>query len=205
MRAKRSAGPLAKGFSILLFSHVRRRWSCKYPVKSKEPHCMPSDSFEQLTRPRRILVWNRRRVFGIFSATTTRRRWTPSRRFCARWEWRRTRPRIWSATSARLARHEWERLLPPAVVLVESGAVALPLHVPAEQLRTRARFVVRREDGERIEFELNLWELPEAESVEMDGRTWVQRDGDAAGAPAAGLPRGLGERGRPGRRRRATS
>src|SRR6185369_12304197 len=48
---------------------------------------------------------------------------------------------------AALARHEWERLLPPAVVTGEIGAVELPLNVPAEQLGTRAQFVVRREDG----------------------------------------------------------
>src|ERR1035437_8634099 len=49
---------------------------------------------------------------------------------------------------AALARHEWERLLPPAVVAGETGTVELPLHVPAERLGMRARFVVRREDGE---------------------------------------------------------
>src|ERR1039457_2933250 len=44
---------------------------------------------------------------------------------------------------AALARLEWERLLPPAVVAGESGPVELPLHVPAESLAGRARFVGR--------------------------------------------------------------
>jgi 4-alpha-glucanotransferase len=75
---------------------------------------------------------------------------------------------------AGLARLEWERLLPPAVVSTETGPVEVPLHVPAERLGARARFVVRREDGDTSEFELNLWELPQAASAEMDGRTWVR-------------------------------
>ena len=75
---------------------------------------------------------------------------------------------------AALARNEWERLLPPAVVTGEAGPVELPLHVAAERLGARARFTVRREDGESGEFELNLWELPQVASVEMDGRTWVR-------------------------------
>ena len=62
----------------------------------------------------------------------------------------------------------------PAVVTGETGPVELPLNVPAEQLGTRAQFVVRREDGHTSEFAFNLWELPQAASVEMDGRTWVR-------------------------------
>src|ERR1019366_6362658 len=75
---------------------------------------------------------------------------------------------------AALTRNEWERLLPPALLARESGPVELPLHVPAESLGERARFVVRREDGEASEFELSLWELPQVASVGMDGRTWVR-------------------------------
>src|ERR1019366_1289932 len=48
------------------------------------------------------------------------------------------------------------------------------LGVAAERLGARARFVVRRENGESGEFEVNLWELPQVASVEMDGRTWVR-------------------------------
>jgi 4-alpha-glucanotransferase len=75
---------------------------------------------------------------------------------------------------AALARNQWERLLPPVVVAPETAPAELPLHVAAERLGARARFVVRREDGENSEFELNLWELPQVASVEMDGRTWVR-------------------------------
>ena len=75
---------------------------------------------------------------------------------------------------AALERHEWERLLPPAVVVLETAPVELPLHVPAERLGNRAHFVVHREDGVTCEFELNVWELPQVASVEMDGRTWVR-------------------------------
>jgi 4-alpha-glucanotransferase len=75
---------------------------------------------------------------------------------------------------AALARLEWERLLPPAVVAGETGPVELPLHVAAEELGKRATFTVRREDGDTSEFDLNLWELPQVGSVEMDGRTWVR-------------------------------
>ena len=73
-----------------------------------------------------------------------------------------------------LARNQWERLLPPVVVAGEAGPMELPLHVAAERLGARARFVVRRENGESGEFEVNLWELPQVASVEMDGRTWVR-------------------------------
>src|ERR1035438_5390350 len=75
---------------------------------------------------------------------------------------------------AALARNEWERLLPPAVLAPESGPVQLPLHVAAESLGERAGFLVRREDGETSQFELNLCDLPQVASAEMDGRTWVR-------------------------------
>ena len=75
---------------------------------------------------------------------------------------------------AALARHEWEWLVPPVVVAGDAGPVELPLQIPAEQLGSRAHFTVWREDGERSEFELNLWELTQVASVEMDGRTWVR-------------------------------
>src|ERR1017187_4250344 len=54
-----------------------------------------------------------------------------------------------------LARNEWERLLPPAVVAGEAGPVELPLHVAAERLGARARFVVRRGGGESGGIEVN--------------------------------------------------
>jgi 4-alpha-glucanotransferase len=75
---------------------------------------------------------------------------------------------------AALARSEWERLLPPVVVAGENGPLEVPLYVAAERLGARAHFAVLREDGETSEFELNLWDLPQVASVEMDGRTWVR-------------------------------
>ncbi|MGA2268652.1 MAG: 4-alpha-glucanotransferase [Bryobacteraceae bacterium] len=76
---------------------------------------------------------------------------------------------------AALARREWERLLPPAVVARESAETELLLNVPAESLGDRARIVIRREDGSTVEFERNLWELPQTAHIEMDGRTWVRK------------------------------
>ena len=68
----------------------------------------------------------------------------------------------------------------------------LPLHVPAERLGKRAHFVVHREDGVTCEFELNLWELPQVASVEMDGPDVGARTGHRAHAAAPRLSRGLG-------------
>ena len=76
---------------------------------------------------------------------------------------------------AALTRREWERLLPPAVVLSESAAPELPIHVPAESLGERARLLLQQEDGQTAEFELNLWELAQTAHIEMDGRTWVRK------------------------------
>src|ERR1035441_9265822 len=76
---------------------------------------------------------------------------------------------------AALTRREWERLLPPAVVLSESAAPELPIHVPAESLGERARLLLQQEDGQTAEFELTLWELAQTAHIEMDGRTWVRK------------------------------
>ncbi|SPE37267.1 4-alpha-glucanotransferase [Candidatus Sulfopaludibacter sp. SbA6] len=72
------------------------------------------------------------------------------------------------------ARRDWERLLPPAVVTSVSQDPELTLSVPAESLGERVRISIRREDGHTAESELNLWDLPRAGSIEMDGRTWVR-------------------------------
>ncbi|MBZ5726533.1 MAG: 4-alpha-glucanotransferase [Acidobacteriia bacterium] len=72
-------------------------------------------------------------------------------------------------------RREWERLLAPATVAGESETAELYLNVPAESLGERARFQVTPEDGQPREFELNLGELPQTGSIEMDGRTWVRK------------------------------
>ena len=74
-----------------------------------------------------------------------------------------------------LARHEWERLLPPVVVAGPIGPVELILNVPVESLGDRARFSVRREDGEIREFELNLRELPQVGAAALDRGAWVQK------------------------------
>jgi 4-alpha-glucanotransferase len=76
---------------------------------------------------------------------------------------------------AQRTRADWGRLVAPVMVASESAAAELPLHVPAECLGDRARFTVTREDGQTAEFQLNLWDLPQTASIEMDGRTWVRK------------------------------
>src|ERR1035437_9159601 len=72
-------------------------------------------------------------------------------------------------------RREWGRLLPPAIVAGESDAVELALNVPAESLGERARISILREDGGAADFDLQLWDLPQDGSAEMDGQTWVRK------------------------------
>src|ERR1019366_10258849 len=66
MREKSSTGPLAKGLSISVFSHGRGRKAAalpECPVKSKYPvHALRL--IRTITRPCRILVWDRRRFLG---------------------------------------------------------------------------------------------------------------------------------------------
>jgi len=76
---------------------------------------------------------------------------------------------------AALTRREWERLAPPAVVCGEAGEQEVPLTLPVESLGEQARLAIRREDGQSSEFQLNLWELPQAAHIEMDGRTRVRK------------------------------
>jgi len=76
---------------------------------------------------------------------------------------------------AALERGQWERLLPPAIVTVESDEVELSVNVPADTLGHRARFAIRLEEGQRFDHEVNLWDLPQTASIEMDGRTWVRK------------------------------
>jgi 4-alpha-glucanotransferase len=87
------------------------------------------------------------------------------------------------------SRREWQRLLPPSIVTGESPAAELSLNLPAETLGLRAHITVRRETGETDEFDLNLWDLPQTASIEMDGRTWVRKQ---ARLPI-GLPLGYHE------------
>src|ERR1039457_4221412 len=66
MREKSSTGPLAKGLSIPVFSHGSGRLAAarpECPVKSKYPvHAFRL--IRTITRPCRILVWDRRRFLG---------------------------------------------------------------------------------------------------------------------------------------------
>jgi len=73
-----------------------------------------------------------------------------------------------------LDRLNWERLLPPAIVVEEPAAVELSLNVPADGLGNRAHFTVRPEAGQASELDLNLGDLPQAGSIEIEGRTWVR-------------------------------
>ncbi len=76
---------------------------------------------------------------------------------------------------AALTRREWERLAPPSVVCDDAGEQELPLNLPVESLGERARLVIRREDGQSNEFQLNLWELPQTAHIEMNGSTRVRK------------------------------
>ena len=76
---------------------------------------------------------------------------------------------------AERARRDWVSLLPPVVVTSESAPHEFPVNVASDSLGEPARISVRLEDGETREFDLNLWDLPQAASVEMDGRTWVRK------------------------------
>ena len=81
----------------------------------------------------------------------------------------------WNIRLAALTRREWERLAPPAVVCAESAEQELPLNLRVESLGECARLVVRREDGQVSEFQLNLWELPQTAHIQMDGSTRVRK------------------------------
>jgi 4-alpha-glucanotransferase len=74
-----------------------------------------------------------------------------------------------------LERRNWERLLPPATVVEEAAKAELWLTVAADSLGHSAHFTVRQEDGQSSEFDLNLWDLPQSGSIEMDGRTWIRK------------------------------
>ena len=75
---------------------------------------------------------------------------------------------------AELGRREWTALLPPVVVASAEAPLDLRVNVPADSLGQTAEFLVRHEDGQTERFEVRLWELPQIESAEMDGRTWVR-------------------------------
>jgi 4-alpha-glucanotransferase len=83
-------------------------------------------------------------------------------------------------------RRRWERLLPPVCVVSESAEHSIPICAPAELTGARASLTVEREDGESSTFGLNLQDLPQTSSIELDGHTWICR---TAPLPA-GLPLG---------------
>jgi 4-alpha-glucanotransferase len=76
---------------------------------------------------------------------------------------------------AQRTRAAWERLVAPTVVAAQSPTAELCLQIPAECLGDTATVTVTWEDGQTTEFHLNLWDLPQIGSIEMDGRTWVRK------------------------------
>src|SRR5438067_2561353 len=74
-----------------------------------------------------------------------------------------------------LKRREWERLLPTAIVATLGGVMELPLNLPSDEVDQAACVTLTREDGETAAFEISLGDLPQAGSLEMNGRTWVRK------------------------------
>jgi 4-alpha-glucanotransferase len=87
------------------------------------------------------------------------------------------------------ARREWRRLLPPAVVVGVADRIALPLNLPSESLGQPAHITVRPENGPASEYDLNPLDMPQTDSIEMNGQTWVRKQ---ASIPLA-LPLGYHE------------
>jgi len=135
---------------------------------------MPSESFEQLLDRAASLCgiepgfWD---IWGRYHVTTTAAKQAMLRALGVDASDAGTLGR----SLAERTRREWERLLPPVVVTVESSETELLLSVPAESLGECARVSILREDGQAAEFSLNLWDLPQSGSIEMDGRTWVRQ------------------------------
>jgi len=76
---------------------------------------------------------------------------------------------------ASIVSREWERLVPPSVVTGEADEAQIVVNVPVDVLGQVAHILLRREDGETEEFDFELADLPQAGSIEMDGRTWVRK------------------------------
>ncbi|HLK49570.1 MAG TPA: 4-alpha-glucanotransferase, partial [Bryobacteraceae bacterium] len=74
------------------------------------------------------------------------------------------------------ARRQWERLLAPVAVVSESQPRLLALQVPAELAGEPAELRIRREDGGSAELRVNLSELPQTGSAELDNRTWIRKE-----------------------------
>jgi 4-alpha-glucanotransferase len=71
-------------------------------------------------------------------------------------------------------RADWERLVPPAIVVSESSEPELLLNISADRLGEHARISVRREDGQTAESEVRLSDLPQVETIAMDGQNWFR-------------------------------
>lgn len=135
---------------------------------------MSSDTFEQqLERAASVCgiepgFWD---IWGKYHATTTEARQTILRALGIA---AGTQGELESCLAER-SRREWQRLLPPTIVAGESTFAEIALNIPAESLGLRARVKVHRESGEKDEFVLDLWDLPQTAWIEMDGRTWVRK------------------------------
>jgi len=135
---------------------------------------MPSDTFEQLLERACALngidpgFWD---IWGKYHETTLASKQAI------------LRAKGFDATDAStlrrsLAEHdraEWDRLLPPALVVGDQAPVELPVSVRADALGESIHLQVRAEDGSFAAFDLKLWELPAAASVDMEGGTRVRK------------------------------
>lgn len=84
-------------------------------------------------------------------------------------------PEQLEAALARRFRREWESLLPPSLVVSESGPRTLPVSVPATLISEPAAFTIRREDGTTTALHVDLQQLPAIATVELDGREFVRK------------------------------
>ena len=72
-------------------------------------------------------------------------------------------------------RAEWTRLVPPVLVVSETGPREFPVQVPAGAGGGPAQVSVVGEDGSGHVFEIDPDRLPQTGSAEVDGHTWVRR------------------------------
>jgi len=135
---------------------------------------MPSETFEQLLDRAASVCgiepgfWD---IWGRYHSTTTEAKQALLRAVGMD----ASGPAELERALAARTRDAWERLVAPAVVAAQAPAAELCLQVPAECLGDTALLTVTREDGQTAEFRVNLWDLPQVGSIEMDGRTWVRK------------------------------
>ena len=165
--------------------------SCKIKLPSS---CLPTHSSSYSTAPHPGLESTP--DSGISSATATRRRRRPSRRFCAPWGWRRIRPRIWSGRWPRWRGTNGSGCCRPRWSCAETGSggtAAACAGGTAGQSRA-LRGAARRRRDQRVRTQSVG---TAAGGVGRNGRAHLgARAGHAAHAAAAGLSRGVGQRGR---------